>query len=891
MLEEARNLQDEASLRAMVLKLDQDCPEEKVLQGFAFHTLAAVLRQMHPEEAVFFGQQALQIRQEVLSPDDLDIGKTHFNLGLFFSDQMNFWEAEKHFEQASAIFSRHSFSYGVLLARKESASVLEARGDLEKAAHYIRLNVVEAEAENFQTLQAGALLDWSNILLEFQQPGKAIEKLEEAVGLYHQLQAGEDYELVDLASCFVNFAYAYDDQENYHLALQYYEKALDLYRQMDAPEQEAACSANIGYTLMNLQRWDEAEAILKKGVELSRSHSLPLEEARCLDNLGDIYRHQGQLEKAISHFQQAIVRIVPGFSSQHPHDLPDSEQLRSAPDKQDLLTYLLDKGKCLKICFLEKGDPDYLNQAIATFRAADQLVDWLRLEHTTHGSRLFWREATRPVYQEALETCFLAKEPEAAFYFMERSRAILLLEAVSINQVRAAMPKGVSKQELFLKRKLHRRRIELAYGGEDVAKSLLDSVVADQHQLDQFLSDLKQDFPDYAAARYELKILDASALERFCREKQLTAVSYFLGTDDLYVFGMDRNGSRLFLQQPLEKLGPVLDSFLASLEKGRMDFDPEAYAQEAFLLQQFLLEELKQGLSVGEELLIVPDGKLAFVPFDALMERPEFSRNNFLIQHHLIRYAYSFTVLLHRKKEVSHRYKMVTFAPGFENRERDLSPLFASKNLVKQPVLQAGVHYSGPSATRAIFQQEAPQFAAINLLTHAHAGREGVPGIEFADGTLSLPELYGMHIPADLVLLGACETNIGALETGEGVMSLARGFTFAGAGSLIASLWKVPEGSTAKILSQFYEQVQQGESKAQALRQAKIQFLKEARRSETSPYYWGAFVYVGENNVLSIRPERFDPGMLIAGISILGFVLVALRLWKNNNRRSVIYSK
>jgi CHAT domain-containing protein len=891
MLEEARSSGDETSLRDMVRQLQEKCPEEKALLGLAQHTLAAVLRQENPEEAISFGRQALKTRQEALSPRDLDIGKTHFNLGLFFSDQMNYWEAERHFGEAVAIFSEHSFTYGVLLARKELASALEARGELEKAADYIRLNAVEAKTEGFRTLQAGALLDWSNILLEFRQAEKAVEKLEKAVGIYQQLRAGEDYERVDLASCFVNFAYAYDDQQDYHLALEYYKKALDLYRKIEAPKQEAACSANMGYTLMNLQRWDEAEAVLKSGVELAVAHQLPLEQARCLDNLGDIYHRRGQLERALDYFQRAIGCIVPGFSSRGLYDLPASEQLRAAPGKQDLLIYLLDKGKCLKACFLEKKDPVFLDRAIATFRAADQLVDWLRLEHTAQGSRLFWREATRPVYQEALETCFLADEPETAFYFMERSRAILLLEAVSINQVRSAMPEEVSKQELLLKRKLHRRRIELAYGGEEVSRSLLDSVVVAQQQLDLFLSDLKQQFPDYAAARYELNILDAAELEVFCRNKQLTAVSYFLGTDDLYIFGMDREGKRLFAQQSAQKLEPVLGSFLAALEKGRMDFNPADYAEHAFLLQQLLLEDVKQGLSVGEELLIVPDGKLAFVPFDALLAQAEFSKRHFLIQHHLIRYAYSFTVLRHRKKKVSHPCEMVTFTPGFENRERDLSPLFASKNLVKEPVLQAGVNYSGSAATRALFQQEAPQYAAINLLTHAHAGRDGVPGIEFADATLSLPELYGMHIPADLVLLGACETNIGALETGEGVMSLARGFTFAGAGSLIASLWKVPEGSTAKIISQFYREVQAGKTNARALRQAKIRFLEGAKHSETNPYHWAAFVYVGEDKVLSVHSRQIKPIMLLVTISIMGFVIVAARHRKNKKWPSFSYSK
>ena len=92
----------------------------------------------------------------------------------------------------------------------------------------------------------------------------------------------------------------------------------------------------------------------------------------------------------------------------------------------------------------------------------------------------------------------------------------------------------------------------------------------------------------------------------------------------------------------------------------------------------------------------------------------------------------------------------------------------------------------------------------IHLSTHAGADEtDFAPRIEFIDTSLYLPELYAMKIPADLVVLSACETGLGKFEKGEGVMSLARGFAYAGAGSLVASLWKVNEGSTAAPVQLF----------------------------------------------------------------------------------------
>ena len=103
------------------------------------------------------------------------------------------------------------------------------------------------------------------------------------------------------------------------------------------------------------------------------------------------------------------------------------------------------------------------------------------------------------------------------------------------------------------------------------------------------------------------------------------------------------------------------------------------------------------------------------------------------------------------------------------------------------------------SATAAAFEAKAPAYGVLHLSTHANGGEN--PGVEFADRRMTLSEIYAQRYRADLVSLSACETNTGLLAQGEGVLSLARAFAYAGALSLVASYWIVSDRSTASLFA------------------------------------------------------------------------------------------
>lgn len=168
-------------------------------------------------------------------------------------------------------------------------------------------------------------------------------------------------------------------------------------------------------------------------------------------------------------------------------------------------------------------------------------------------------------------------------------------------------------------------------------------------------------------------------------------------------------------------------------------------------------------------------------------------------------------------------------------KEISVSNIFSNSNV-----------FISENATKTNFLDIASRYKIIHLATHANITEN--PKIFFKNDTLKLHELYTQKINTDLVTLSACETNLGKLKKGEGVLSLARGFFHAGANSVISSLWKVNDNTTSFLMKNFYENLKSKQTKTEALNNAKRKYLQEHTLSEKSPYYWASFVLIGDNN-------------------------------------------
>jgi CHAT domain-containing protein len=285
-------------------------------------------------------------------------------------------------------------------------------------------------------------------------------------------------------------------------------------------------------------------------------------------------------------------------------------------------------------------------------------------------------------------------------------------------------------------------------------------------------------------------------------------------------------------------------------------------------------------------LIIVPDGVLGLIPFEALLSGVPKRLNNFgtypyLLNDHTISYAYSATL----RKEMAEKAHAQTpaktvlaMAPFTEpnhvvKSEESQSKIAALEEEAREAGLpldgsrkeMAYLKYSaeeaqvvrdiwdgdlltGPAASLEQFVEVADQYDILHLSTHARAdNRLGEHCfLAFPGDSLFVRDIYNLRLNADLVVLSACETGEGELLRGEGVISLARAFAYAGARSVVTSLWEVNDAATKEVMQRFHFYLHEGYENDEALRVAKRQFIKKNPGVLQHPYFWAGFVVVGE---------------------------------------------
>ena len=255
----------------------------------------------------------------------------------------------------------------------------------------------------------------------------------------------------------------------------------------------------------------------------------------------------------------------------------------------------------------------------------------------------------------------------------------------------------------------------------------------------------------------------------------------------------------------------------------------------------------------------------------------DFRSLSYLIYKFRVNYSYSATLLFTDKHNVNtSQRQLLAFAPTYENvgeinddkfpSFRDYSnylvPLkFISEEIENICSIMESDRYEGFEATEEVFREQAPYYDILHLAMHTLINDENPmysqlvftlnnDTLEENDGLLNTYEIFNINLSARMVVLSACNTGYGKLRKGEGIMSLARGFIFAGVPSIIMTLWAVEDQSGSILMSEFYENLVSGQEIDAALREAKLQYLQNADQLGAHPYLWSGYVSIGATNPL-----------------------------------------
>nr|WP_315194901.1 CHAT domain-containing protein [uncultured Flavobacterium sp.] len=473
------------------------------------------------------------------------------------------------------------------------------------------------------------------------------------------------------------------------------------------------------------------------------------------------------------------------------------------------------------------------------------------------------------IYQSLFEKDGNSKYIEKAFQLIEHTKSCVLRNEIYRN-------KTASKKE---KQKIE----ELRFWNNEILKEQQKGELANINKINEDIKKQNQAMlilKEYQPVRAKQNetIINVNALYSKLESDDAIMVEYFWGSETVYAFTIQNNQILLQSFCTGQMCGESIPEFVSLFHNANsITNDIDNYTKTAHLAYKNLLLPSRSNY---KNLIIIPDGILNFLPFEALITK-ESNTTNFEKMHYLlndfnIAYNNSASFYLDAKPFSPKEKTVLGIFPVFEKTNYALAysknELQSIKNSFK------GRFFENSSATFENFKNNAANYSILHLSTHADAGDIETPAnIKFYDREVLYSELYHLNIKPNLVVLSACETGIGKLFKSEGAMSIARGFQFAGAQNLLFSLWKVNDYTTSIFMGDFYKHIKKNESYCEANHQAKLDFLnnKNIPNAKKSPYYWASFVYYGgiENKD---KCNYLLLGFVIIAILIGGFVLFRL---------------
>jgi len=388
---------------------------------------------------------------------------------------------------------------------------------------------------------------------------------------------------------------------------------------------------------------------------------------------------------------------------------------------------------------------------------------------------------------------------------------------------------------------------------------------------------------------FSQKGFDLKSLQSKIGENEL--VLRYVVTDSM-VFGYSITKNDLLLHRlPIDKveLRKSIDNYLLDLKNRKSSYLEKSKKLFAALIKPMSVEKF-------EKLTIINDGFLGYLPFETLITE----NNSFLLENYQISYSSSLKLWsIQNESNEGSTTEFTAFSPKYEMsfatntedktikelvREGNYELLGAEREAKTINALFDGTLFSADEATKTNFVTNVSSYDVIHLAMHAvlDENNPDKSSLIFEDNEkLYLPEFYKMRIPAQLVVLSACNTGIGEIKRGEGVQSLSRAFTYAGVKSTVMSLWPAPDRETPEIMVSFYKNLKQGQNKAQALQHAKLDYLKNVRTEKLQhPFYWAGFVLSGDNSPLHFVEPFWTQTILVMALLLILLILLVIILFR-----------
>lgn len=822
----------------------------------SYHNLAKVYRVIGKKyRANEYYIKALELRKNYFGPDHPDVAKSYISVASIYRKKGQLTKALEYHQKSYDIHlsAFGEYNYRTAVSLRNIAFLQKLLGNIPEALEAIdqsikiqktiykkgHWSIINAKTLKAETLMMVYRFDEANVILD-EVIGSSVDSHKENSLLVSQ--------------CYSLKAKTYQLSDDYETAWKYFKISFDI--------------------LMNYHP------------EARRDISFAYLE------LAEFYRYFGKYDKALTHLSLA---------EEHSY-LPD---IKTKNIYANYLGLLQTEIPLIRAEVYEAQN-NY-KKALASIETADSLVTLYAEISTRYEDRLKINEISGRVNDLAVN-CLVHLKGEIPddnlvnrlLYFSSANkyRALSANLEENLAKSKSLIPDSLRTLEKYLKDQIAQYQYEKSSNTDQTSQQIDENLFQTRQSLDSLTQLFRDNYTGYYRANYVQRAVSLKAVKNKLADRS-ALIEYIMTKRNQLLIYVDRDTSFFATVNGPEVLKNVR-KFREIISNRKVEYK-ERFNLLTNTAHQLYIELFSPIVTVAEgkieHITIVTDHQLNVLPFELLVEtktQPDnynYGQVDFLIKKHKINYQLSTDLLLRTKSpdRESELYPFVGFSPSFDqsvtvngSRSKYAALAWNLEEVKSIQRMMGGKAFYRSEANKENFKNYLTKSEVVHIASHAIMKYEDPMSSKVAftpqnDSAYELHafEIYQMPVRAELVTLSGCETGLGPLKEGEGTMSLAHSFLYAGASSVVLSQWEVNDKYTYQLMTMFYKYLTMGQSKDEALRNAKLEFLETNDQSLADPYFWAAFIHIGEP-VFNKKPVVYSDKLLLTVISITLIVSILL---------------
>lgn len=845
--------------------------------------------------------------------------KLWYYKGYWYRKWDKYEEAKKSLSEVLKYSNENEYLWDATI---QMGKTFKDRGEFSVALEYYDRALVLAGKDKDRLSTTYEVISFVYLIMETKEGAeKSLPWLDKLLLLLEQMEGQEHFK----ASMTYNKGCAYMTMEDYENATIFFDASERIINKCCNDddfksllfESRAGLLVEQGNYQKALEFYNKSLELYEHSFDLTRSDGLASsyrQIAVAYDKMGDQSEALKYITKALSYRLSGIDNVVDSVEI-------NLSNLQANGEKHYLIDELLLKANILLNAFDVSRNDAYLEEASDILTYADDVVDFMRFEHIEESTKEFWRSKTSEVFKLLVKVNYKLERFESAFHYAEKSKYLLMGEHL-IRKRNDLQQKSLSNE---MRLRLRNTRAEIERVKEQIndsnnsqQRSSNDTVKAFLVELrkneDDLLSEIKETYPNYFADNFSFQLATTREIRNLLLNENQTFIEYFLDGNELYIFVVDRHKFQVKLVSLPFELSNKIEDFQLSISHHARNAPKylQLYATTAHDLFDVTLGNIEEVLN--KEIIIVADDVLSLIPFSILLtELVDVEKDNvrlkswpYLMKEYRLSYLKSASLGLlqaHQIEKVSFDAPILAINPSFEDHNKyassdndsdilrgNLDPLYGSEEeiLFIQDRID-GSYLMKDQATEYNFKKALDKsYSIFHLASHAFVDNKDpefsklvldTPSESSEDGLLHVYEIANLSIQSDLVVLSACNTGFGKIQEGEGVNSLGKSFARAGSPNLLMSLWPVNDQATSSLIIEFYRHIFEGKSKRSATTDAKRTFLESVPAAFHHPYYWGGFVYYGDDEPIQLNSSKLGIQELFIGtLSVFILFVIGRRI-------------